>query len=245
MLLGGSCLLLGLVFLFLTLSFSLLLSLVFLVLGLPWNCGLLTVSGVKISTDFGLGMGLSVVFFPFVRVNKLDLLRSGSLSIFKESDRAGSLRSLRTDATKVKVNGAVHTLDAILNEEGHLDVLLLKEFENLLPCVNEIVVGVVLGHLFQVVLGARQELVGRTALDHLDHRVDVIHSHSEDFLCLRACLHLAFEAHEHQVEELLHACWIQLHDRAVGQTLKNLLGRVHSVHGLRAEHFSHEFGRKH
>ena len=68
----------------------------------------------------------------------------------------------------------------------------------------------------------------------------MLHSQVIDFFWLNRELNLILDTHDHEIEELLHACIIKLHYRAVGKFLEDLFCSVHRVDRLRPEKFLDE-----
>lgn len=96
-------------------------------------------------------------------------------------DRAWPERALGPFPAKVKVNGAIKTLDSVLNEETNFDVLLLKELEYFLLAYKVVVRIEMLYEHSELLCSSCQELVRLATLDHLNHRLDVVHCYMQDF----------------------------------------------------------------
>ncbi|KAJ8550412.1 hypothetical protein ON010_g10657 [Phytophthora cinnamomi] len=115
---------------------------------------------------------------------------------------AGDLAACGREALVVDGQGAVHALDAVLQEERHLDARVLEEAAQVL-----------LEHV--EVRGAHAAEVLRRELDGLAHEAlhlrgldevfgvgEVVHGHLQQLVSRGARQHLVLEAHAHEVVEL-------------------------------------------
>mmetsp|Transcript_8119 Transcript_8119/g.20979 ORF Transcript_8119/g.20979 Transcript_8119/m.20979 type:complete len:320 (-) Transcript_8119:67-1026(-) len=132
-------------------------------------------------------------------------------------------------------------LDAVLQEEGHLDPLISKEAAERLLEGRKFCAA----HRRVLCVDLPDDLV-----DEVDHGlrllhlgaqlVEVVERHEQHLLGVAARKQLVFEAHRHQVEELVHARLVQPHDGRVREPVEDLTGGVHAVHLLRPEELRDE-----
>jgi len=147
---------------------------------------------------------------------------------------------------KLKVDSTIQTLYFVLDEKGNLYVLILVELVDLLLDNPVVVVAEVAGEYHELRLHFGYQFIGvRPILNHCLHHFQVLDSDMEDFFRV-ACLNgLQLEAHEHEVEEFLHAAFIQPHDAGVGKPDEDLPGFDEGVHLIRLEDFFYEFVCEH
>lgn len=174
-------------------------------------------------------------------MQKVYLLRSSLITGSSiELDGARLDRVLRADATKVEVDGAIEALNLVLDEQANFDMAILEELVHLLTDDAPIVCVHFGAHLDESSLCIANILSGVSTFDELLECIQVLHREVVDFFWLHGQLNLVLDAHNHQVEQLLHTRIIQLHDRAVRKLLEDLLRRVHRVQILRPEQFIDE-----
>ena len=112
---------------------------------------------------------------------------------------------------------------------------VLKEFVHLLTNDLPVIGFVVAAHDLQVLHSHNNVLLFRRSFDELLHCEKVPHGVVIYLFWLADLLSLVLHSHKHEVEELLHAGCIQLHDGAVSELLKDLPRAHQRVHLLGPE----------
>ena len=147
-------------------------------------------------------------------MQQFDLFLSNlrSIRLIIECNLSRWLTELWSNTTEVEIDGAIFALNFIFDEERDLDVRIFKEFVHLLAYNLVVIWLVVFAHFLKFVDHSYDFLLCRSALDHTLQCCQMLHRVEVDLFRLACLLRLILHPHQHQIEQLSHACGVQLHD---------------------------------